>query len=337
MRRYIRSTLNPAAYHGHQRRPPFFEGWYFKLIDADERRRYAVIPGVFLNADPTQAHAFVQVLDGLSGASAYHTFPLSDFHAAETTFDVQIGPNRFSSQQITLQLESGPLALRGECRFLNPQPWPVTLRSPGIMGWYGWLPFMECYHGVVSLDHGLSGSLSLGAQTINFEGGRGYIEKDWGQSFPSAWIWMQTNHFADIAHIANIQSGTCLTASVAMIPSLGRTFRGFIVGLWHAGQLHRFATYSGAVIEKLEVTDTHVTWVMRNRQQRLELFATRSDGGLLHSPSRTEMHQRVMETLQSTVEVCLVPLGGKRAPTFSGVGRNAGLEVQGDLAALLRG
>ncbi|MCW5857485.1 MAG: hypothetical protein KIS63_04285 [Caldilineales bacterium] len=21
------------------------------------------------------------------------------------------------------------------------------------------------------------------------------MEKDWGQSFPAAWVWMQTNHF----------------------------------------------------------------------------------------------------------------------------------------------
>ena len=21
------------------------------------------------------------------------------------------------------------------------------------MGWYAWVPFMECYHGVLSLDH----------------------------------------------------------------------------------------------------------------------------------------------------------------------------------------
>jgi hypothetical protein len=32
-------------YHGHGKRPPFFEGWYYKLVSADETQRYAVIPG----------------------------------------------------------------------------------------------------------------------------------------------------------------------------------------------------------------------------------------------------------------------------------------------------
>ena len=37
-------------------------------------------------------------------------------------------------------------------------------------------------------------------------GGRGYIEKDWGQAFPRAWIWTQSNHFGADA------PGTSLTA-----------------------------------------------------------------------------------------------------------------------------
>lgn len=60
----------------------------------------------------------------------------------------------------------------------------MTVRSPGIMGWYAWVPTMECYHGVVSLDHAISGKLMIEDQAHDFNGGRGYIEKDWGKSFP---------------------------------------------------------------------------------------------------------------------------------------------------------
>ena len=31
--------------------------------------------------------------------------------------------------------------------------WPVKVTSPGAMGPYAFVPFMECYHGVVSMDH----------------------------------------------------------------------------------------------------------------------------------------------------------------------------------------
>ena len=74
MRRFLRTTLNPSLYHGHGRRPPFFEGWYYKLVSASEGHRYAVIPGIFLSDDPAKQHAFVQVLDGRTGQTTYQTY-----------------------------------------------------------------------------------------------------------------------------------------------------------------------------------------------------------------------------------------------------------------------
>jgi hypothetical protein len=325
MRRYIQTALHPERYHGHRKQPPFFEGWYYKLISADESRRLAVIPGIFLSRERDKHHAFVQVLDGVTGASAYFTYPPEHFAAAEDAFDVRIGPNHFRADQIHLELPDGDLSLRGDLRFENLSPWPVTLAAPGIMGWYGWLNFMECYHGVVSLDHAIQGSLKQNGAALDFSGGRGYIEKDWGQSFPSAWVWMQTNHFE--------QPGTCLTASIAVIPFIGRSFPGFIIGVWHDRQLYRLAKYTGAVVEKLAVTDDHVDWVVTDRELRLEMRAARVEGGLLHGPTREEMHKRVEETLNATVEISLSRRSGERI--VHGVGRNAGLEVQADLTLLL--
>lgn len=326
MHNYIQRVMHPDWYHGHNKQPPFFEGWYFKLVDASEQHRYAVIPGIFLSYDHAKHHAFVQVLDGMTGASAYFRYPPEQFQAAENDFDVKIGPNRFRHDGIRLQLEDHPLALNGELTFENTVPYPVTWTTPGIMGPFGWLTFMECYHGVVSLDHRLNGILTLGGQPIEFSAGRGYIEKDWGESFPSAWIWMQSNHFDPV--------GTCLTASIAVIPFKVLKFAGYIVSLWHDQQLYCFATYTGAKLEKLIVTDTTVNWVLRTRRHRLEIQAVRAQGGLLHEPNRQEMHRRVEETLRATIEVRLSEVPGG-CEIFSGRGRNAGLEVQGDVGVKL--
>lgn len=324
MPNFIQRVMHPERYHGHGKKPPFFEGWYFKLIDATEQHKYAVIPGIFLSHDRDKHHAFIQVLDGQTGASAYFSFPPEEFHAAQDDFDVRIGRNHFRADRISLQLEGAELALKGDLRFSGGTGWPVTWTSPGIMGWYGWLTFMECYHGVVSFDHVLHGSLALNGREMDFSGGRGYLEKDWGQSFPSAWVWMQTNHFST--------PGTSFVASIAVIPFMGRSFPGSIIGLWHENQLYRFAKYTNARTEKLQVTDAQVEWVVRDSKYRLEMLATRTGGGLLHSPSRTEMHKRVMETLQSTIEVRLSETGGREI--FHSTGRNAGLEVQGDISTL---
>jgi tocopherol cyclase len=324
-----RAVWRPGMYHGFGRGHDYFEGWYFKFADAAQRQVWAVIPGVFLSSSkfPEQeSHAFVQTLDGRTGASHYHRYPLREFHASPKEFDVRIGPNHFRIDLLHLEIERPEQTLLGELSFEEITPWPVTLASPGIMGWYAYVPFMECYHGVLSLDHTVNGSFRIQDEIVDFSGGRGYIEKDWGKSFPRGWVWMQTNHFAD--------PGTCLTASAARIPWLGTAFPGLVAGLWHQGRLYRFATYTGAVLTRLTVTDTRVQMDLQDSRLRLELEARRSKGGLLHAPSRAAMIQRLMESLTSEVSVRLLERRTGRE-IFSGTGRHAGLEVGGEFHSIL--
>lgn len=325
----LRRTLHPAWYQGHRTSPPYFEGWYFKLIDADKRNRYAVIPGIYRSSDGEDSHCFVQILDGAARRAIYRRYPVGEFWAAEDAFEVHVGPSRFTAERVDLDVDSPELALSGELTFHHLTPWPVTWLSPGVMGWYAWVPFMETYHGVVSLDHTIEGALTIDGMRVDFSGGRGYIEKDWGRAFPSAWVWMQSNHFD--------HEGTSLTGSVATIPWLFASFRGFIFGLWHDGMLHRFTTYTGARIEKLQIEEERVLLDLRDGRRRLHIVARRAETGMLRGPiQRGGMRGRVPETLQATLEVRLSELDGDReAVIFEGSGRNAGLEVGGEWEKLL--
>jgi hypothetical protein len=331
----LRSIWKPEVYHGHHKQKRYFEGWYFKFASANSEKRYAVIPGIFLHENPADSHCFVQTLDGITGDTSYHRYPVEEFHAAKDEFDLRVGPNHFRLDHISLDLDSPQRVMKGSVHFGDLQPWPVQFFSPGIMGWYTFTPFMECYHGVLSLDHPVSGNLLVDGQNIDFAGGRGYIEKDWGKAFPSAYIWMQTNHFDTM--------GTSLTASVARIPWLGRAFRGEIVGLWHQGELYRFAKYTGAKTANLTLTDTHVHWELVGKtgeqhyaNYRLEIDAERSKGGLLHAPYRIGMVERIVESLTAKINVRLIKLvGGKEDIIFAEQGRFGGLEVAGELEKLV--
>ena len=319
------SILRPELYHGRNKRPPFFEGWYFKLVDRTGQHRFALIPGVFLHPDPAVQHAFIQVLDGTAGPSHYHRYPLSDFEASAETFEIRIATNCLSDRGLALDIDRDGHSVQGSLIFTDPKPWPVSLASPGIMGWYAWVPFMECYHAVVSLDHAIHGSLTVNGTMIDFSGGRGYIEKDWGRSFPQAHIWIQSNHFAE--------PGTSLTASVAIIPWVRTSFPGFIVGFLMHGRLYRFATYTGATITHLEVFEDQIQWALRDKRHELVIRAARSTGGLLHAPTVTAMTNRLLESLTSTVSVTLKTLEGR--VLFDGEGLHAGVEVGGAIQDLI--
>lgn len=320
---FIRGVKHPEAFHGLGVSKKFFEGWYIKLVSFDSKQRWAVIPGIFKGLDGGADLAFIQVLDGATGRSWFHEFEPSEFEAATDHFSVRVGENRFDATGVTLHLTQ----LSGRIDFTDAlDPWPVTLASPGIMGWYGMVPFMECFHGIVSFGHGLRGDLRVEGVNTDFSGGRSYIEKDWGKAFPAGYVWMQSNHFAT-------DPSASLVASVAIIPWLASSFRGFIIGFRHSGKLHKWATYNKAQEQELAITDTHVHWRMTGPDGTLEIEADRVAGGLLHAPLRTAMYQRVEETMLSRISVRHLNLESKEI--FKDVGEAASLEVYGDLAKLL--
>ena len=291
---FLNGIKHPEGFHGNGKTRNFFEGWYFKIVSEDQKQKWAIIPGIFRGlGGSSRDEAFVQVLDGSTGRSWYHVYPVYEFSASETAFDVTVGENHFSSAGATLNLPQlkGSLEITSEFK-----PWPVTLASPGIMGWYGLVPFMECFHGIVSFSHSLKGNLEVEGKNESFEGGKGYIEKDWGRNFPSGYIWLHSNHLQG-------SPDASLIASAAIIPWLGKPFRGFILGLHHSGQLHSWTTYSKSKEEWLRIDDTHINWKVSGPSGELELKAERKRGGLLHAPLREAMHQRVEETLDGVVEV----------------------------------
>lgn len=324
MIQYLRGVFQPEIYHGFNRRPPYFEGWYFKFIDASRKQRWAVIPGIFRAEDATKNHAFIQILDGVSGHATYHEYPVDAFGAHPTRFEVRVGESSFSADRISLAVDDVHRPVHGEIRFRDQVRLPRSLYQPGIMGPFGYIPAMECYHGLVSLDHDLGGTLTIGGQNVDFSAGRGYIEKDWGTNFPLAYIWFQSNHFS--------AGDTSLSASIAHIPLWGLNFPGFIVALWHQGVHYRWATYNRSTIKRLEITDTHVEWIISNRKARLSMTAERRAGGLLKAPLRTEMHKRVDETMLSTVRVRLEAHDGRLL--LDDCGDCTALEVFGEVDRL---
>ncbi len=327
----VRNLWRPENFHLHHRmnskdsKTACFEGWYFKLVDAAGNHPYAIIPGVFMGED---AHAFIQVLDGARGQVWYHRFALSAFKASRRHFDVRIGRNHFHSHGFSLDLDASSAEnsprIEGQVGFAKLTRWPVRLLSPGAMGPFGLLPFFECYHGILSVDHGLDGVLDFDGVTRSFAHGRGYLEKDWGRGFPEGYVWMQSNHFE--------QPGISVMASVAKVPLFGAGLRGFLAGFLHEGTLHRFTTYSGARVARCALTDTHVEVRFEDRRYALEVEAEKAEGAVLKAPYEKQMTERVSETMRSQLRVRFTDK--RRGLIYEGTGRNGALEAQGNLSSI---
>jgi hypothetical protein len=317
----IQSIFHPERFQGWNRKSNYFEGWYFKVVNQEENRAFAIIPGIAIDKSGN-GHAFVQVLDGKKRTAHYHKFDFSSFVSSESSFEINIENNIFSGNKLKVNLPD----LKGELSFSGNIPWPNNWYSPGIMGPFTFLPLMECYHGIISMDHQITGNLQYDGEILDFGNGRGYIEKDWGKSFPSAYIWMQSNHFST--------PGISIKISVAKIPYLGYSFVGFIAGLWLGDRLIQFTTYNQSKLIRSEIDLDKVELVIRNKNYQLEINVRREPSTSLASPILGLMDGRIEESMNAKVEVNLVDLKSGKS-VFNDVGRNAGLEVAGKIEEII--
>jgi tocopherol cyclase len=321
----LRKVFHSELYQGHKKQSGYYEGWYFKLVAPDGGHVFSLIPGIALGARDVQDHAFIQLINGKTGKTAYHRFPASDFRYSCKNFYVEIGGNQFLSTGLKVDIGEGAERFQAEITFEGQSGIPAWLGSPSIMGWYRYAPFMETYHGLVSMDHVLHGQASYGGVPIDYEGGRGYTEKDWGHTMPRSWIWMQSNDFAE--------PGVSFMASIATVPWLNKEFRGFLGFLLVKGRVYRFATYTGAKLLGLRMEEKELSFTIAEGQFSIAVRALRSRAGYLQAPVLGAMDRRIAESIDATIGLTLRDRKGR--VIFQGEGSQAGLEVVGDPADLL--
>lgn len=314
----INRIFNPEIYQGRYRRRGYFEGWYFKIIDKNAKNIYAVIPGV--SKTKSDKHAFIQIIDGVSGKTLYKRFSISDFSYSVKDFHISIKDNHFDRNGFSINIKDEGFNLRGKIGYTEVVPFPKTIFNPGIMGPFSFIPFMECYHGIVNIHCEIEGFLCINGKDTDFTGGYGYIEKDWGTSFPKSWIWLQCNHFKS--------ENSCLMFSVASIPWLTSSFDGLISFLKFGDDFFRFATYTGAKIKQLSYVNNILEIVVEDSKNILSIKASVARGGVLKAPKNGMMDIDITESITSQVDVILQDKKGNII--FSDKGNNTGLELAGD-------
>ena len=314
----INRLLNPEIFQGINKKKNYFEGWYYKIVDKDETNSFALIPGIAYDKEG-KGHAFIQVIDSIKYRTEYNKFSVSDFKYSDNSLDVSIGSNRFTKDGIDINMSNEDYPVSGHLEFYDIEPFPKTLLRPGIMGPFSYVPFMECYHGVVNIHHKIKGELIINNKLVDFTHGYGYIEKDWGRSFPKWWVWIQSNHFKE--------KNTSMMFSIAKIPWLGNHFTGFISFLKIKEKMYLFATYSGAKVRHLEYKDGTINILVEDKRYSLEISGEYKENGVLIAPKNGLMERKISESISSTVRVSLKDHSGNII--FEDYGQNAGLEVVG--------
>jgi tocopherol cyclase len=315
--------LNPELFQGNLKKCNYFEGWYFKHVSKDLNHVFSFIPGISLSAD--DPHTFIQVINGITGKTNYITYPLKDFKWDSNKLYLKIGKSVFTDRFIDVMIENEDIKVSGRLEYKNIIKYPRTIISPGIMGWYSYVPFMECKHGIISVNHEISGILDLDG-IIDMNEGKGYIEKDWGSSFPEAWIWIQTNSFR--------KSDTSFTFSVAKIPWLGKYFPGFISFLYFERNFYLFSSYNNSTLTGINYDGKTINLTLKNNHSTLKVTAVKNISGELRAPVSGKMSRRIKESIDSLVTISLYDKHNNLI--YNDSAQRAGLEIIDEIFQYLK-
>lgn len=309
----------PELFQGRNKKNNYFEGWYFKNVSHDLKKKICIIPGVSINKN--DEHSFIQTIINDSSSNEimthYHKFNINDFNYYDNPFKIKIKDNSFCCDYIELNLKNDEYSLKGKINYSELTKIKTNFIQPNTMGFFAYLPFMECYHEIISMNHYINGKLLYNKQEIDFSNGKGYIEKDWGTSFPKEYIWLQANNFEN--------KNASIMCSIASIPFMLSEFKGFICNLTFDNKEYRFASYNLSKLKKVSYKNNFVNIVISKNNLILELCAELKDGGILKAPQKGLMQNTIKEGLSGVVDVRLKNTSGEIL--FLGKGSSCGIEV----------
>lgn len=304
---------NPEVFQGENKinhAKCYFEGWYFKNTGKDISISF--IPGIHI--ENGKKSAFIQIITNTS--SYYISYPFSEFKFSYEPFSVTIGNNLFSLNKVKIDIQHKDISINGEVCYHNHIKIKKNFFSPNIMGPFSFVSFMECNHAILSMKHEIRGFITINNNNYNFNNGIGYIEKDWGSSFPTSYIWAQANNFQN--------KDASFFLSIATIPLSYLAFRGFICSFILDSKEYRFATYNGSKIIKCNISNNNFNIKLKNKDYTLHIYSNNRNSFSLKAPRCGAMQKEIFESIDSTIYVCLYQKGNI---LFEEESKNAGLEI----------
>lgn len=290
----------------------YFEGWYFKNINS--QAGISFIPGISI--DDTGTKAFIQVIT--NNISYFVNYNITDFKFNYNHFCIKIGDNSFSKQGININIEdkSQNLKIYGNIKYSDSKNINTNIFIPNIMGPFSYIPFMECNHAIISMQNIINGYININGEMIYFNNNKGYIEKDWGYSFPKSYIWCQGNNFQ--------KANASFMFSVANIPFKLFTFKGLICVLLIDNEEFKFTTYNNSKLVESNIKEDSFNITLKKGLYLLNIKSKYNKGLKLSAPVKGKMTKDIFESISSLVTITLKKNG---EVIFCDTSNMCGLEI----------
>ncbi len=222
---------------------PWYEWWYYKVVDPKSRRSFYWVYGVVNPWDQGSEMAGTRASVAMGSFDEKITlqknYPLRDFHSSYDETLIQIDSNTATDQMLQGSLSDD----QG-----NSASWNLTLKKVwgfNAMGWAMGIPrLLNIYWYPAQASARMSGTLNFNGTKIDLDNAPAYQDRNWGNSFPKWWAWIVSNQFEN-------SPGTVLAAGGGKPKIAGQfePYQGMSIGLLHEGVEYHFRPNDGDIVE----------------------------------------------------------------------------------------
>ena len=192
---------DPNRYHWDGFTHPFYEGWFFRLVIPDGPSFafiYSIQNPAAVDGDPSSA----QVIVARSGGdSVENVVGIEEFAASSRRFSIRIGDHIAHEREFAGRIEDDGREVRWEVDYEVLEPWPDTMGGltnvDGLpVNWY-----------VGALRGRGHGEIDWNGERFSFENAAVFQDHNWGDYFPTGYIWLQTQEFGDAGDALAVAGG----------------------------------------------------------------------------------------------------------------------------------
>lgn len=294
LKKVLPKIYNNQLFHSNLKRNNYFENWLFKLVSEDRKSVFTIIPVLVLGKNKL---CYIEILNGLTGETFFKEFPLNKYSVKTDTMYCKIDNTVFSKDGISLDLKLPENNLKGEINFGDLNPFKGSSFSPGIIGFFSFIPFLESYISIVSMHTQINGNITIGSNSYNFANGSCYIEKNWGKKYPEFWLWTQCNTF-------NVKNSSVFL-SISPGNLYGRKFVALLCYFVFEGKVYNFSLHKRARVTSLKKEGRTVFIEIQKKQLKLDISIIPRIAGKIKVPSASNNDRFINESSTATIHLNL--------------------------------
>lgn len=186
-------SLDPNRYHWDGLQDPYYEGWFFRVTLPEQERSFGFLYIVHnpASVEPGRGSAILMVANS-DGEVIRRDYPLDQFKASIQKLDVRIGQDNIAT---TTKIAG---SLHDE---QHTAAWNINIdvqeRWESTMGTLNNIPYLPINWYVGALRATANGTIQWDGNTYHLQDAQLFQDKNWGDYFPEAYVWLQGMNFAD--------------------------------------------------------------------------------------------------------------------------------------------